>query len=116
MFYVLSISDDPSTAPIRNTVLAHAGYGVIPVRNISIALEVMAARQVSIVVIGNSIPPHERMRVCTEALRRGIPSVVLDSRERGIDGPSTEHFNPLDGPEAFLEKLAALVRPRQSSR
>lgn len=111
MFYVLSISDDPSTAPIRNTVLAHAGYGVIPVRNGSAALKIMAVRSVSIVVIGNSVPPHERMRVCTEALRRGIPSVVLDSHEHGRETSSMTHFNPLDGPEAFLEKLAALVRP-----
>lgn len=111
MFYVLSISDDPSTAPIRNTVLAHAGYGVIPVRSARAALEAMAARQVSIVVIGNSVPVQERRRLCAEALRRGIPAVVLDSRDRGADGTSTEHFNPLDGPEAFLEKLAALVRP-----
>lgn len=115
MFYVLSISDDPSTAPIRNTVLAHAGYGVIPVRSVRAALQAMAAREISIVVIGNSIPSHERMRICTEALRRGIPAVVLDSRERGADGTSTEHFNPLDGPEAFLEKLAALVRPSRQS-
>ena len=111
MFYVLSISDDPSTAPIRNTVLAHAGYAVIPVRTVSVAMEVMAARQVSIVVIGNSIPLHERMHICNEALRLGIPSVVLDPHEHGKGAPSIVHFNPLDGPEAFLEKVAALVRP-----
>ena len=115
MFYVLSISDDPSTAPIRNTVLAHAGYGVIPVRSVRAALQAMAAREVSIVVIGNSIPAHERMRICTEALRRGIPSVVLDSQDHGPETSSMTHFNPLDGPEAFLEKLAALVRPSRQS-
>jgi hypothetical protein len=74
-------------------------------------MEVMATRQVSIVVIGNSVPLRERMRICTEALRLGIPSVVLDPHERTLESPSTAHFNPLDGPEAFLEKVAALVRP-----
>jgi len=97
VFYVLSISNDPSTAPIRNTVLAHAGYGVIPVRSIGAAIEVMTTRQVSIVVIGNSIPMHERMHICREAMRLGIPSVVLDAHERA-ETSSAAHFNPLDGP------------------
>ena len=109
MFYVLSISNDPSTAPIRNTVLAHAGYGVIPVRNVGAAIDVMTTRQVSIVVIGNSVSMGERMQICSEALRLGIPSVVLDAHERA-ETSSTAHFNPLDGPEAFLEKVAALVK------
>jgi hypothetical protein len=115
---VLSISTERVLAPIRNTVLAHAGYGVIPVSNTESALKVLRGRHVCAMVIGQSVSPLERQALCSEGSRRRVPSVVLDPYEPVIldlyeqvgDDQSELHINPLDGPEAFLEALATLMQ------
>lgn len=103
---VLSISEERVLAPIRNAVLAHAGYGVIPVFTIEAALKVLRARHVCAIVIGNSVPLQDRRRLCTEGHDLRIPSVVLDPYEQSSDDESEVHVNPLDGPEVFLDVLA----------
>jgi hypothetical protein len=107
---VLSISAERVLAPIRNAVLAHAGYGVIPVANVDSALKVLRARHVCAIVIANSVPIPERRLVCSEGHSRHVPSVVLDPYDQSPDDQAELHVNPLDGPEAFLDALAALMR------
>ncbi len=106
---VLSISSERVLAPIRNTVLAHAGYGVIPASNAESALKILHARHVCAIVVGHSITRNEQQRLCQEAQELGVPSVVLDPYERVPTGRSEVHVNPLDGPEMFLDALATLV-------
>jgi hypothetical protein len=106
---VLSISAERVLAPIRNAVLAHAGYGVIPVSSVDAALRILRARHVCAIVIANSVPALERRRVCSEGHDRHIPAVVLDPYDQSSD-ESELHVNPLDGPEAFLDALAALMQ------
>lgn len=107
---ILSISKDRVLAPIRNAVLAHAGYGVIPATSIESALKILRGRHVCAVIVGNSIPASERRMLCSEAQRRGVPSVVLDPYEQVGDDKSELHINPLEGPEVFLDALASLVQ------
>ncbi|MGZ4901010.1 MAG: hypothetical protein ACXV8X_15230, partial [Candidatus Angelobacter sp.] len=97
-------------APIRNAVLAHAGYGVIPVASVEAALQILRARHVCAIVIANSVPVLERRRVCSEGHNLRVPSVVLDPYEQSGDDASELHVNPLDGPEAFLDALASLMQ------
>jgi hypothetical protein len=106
---VLSISEERVLSPIRNAVLAHAGYGVIPVFTIEAALKVLRARHVCAIVIANSISMQDRRRLCTEGHDLHIPSVVLDPYEQSTDDESEMHVNPLDGPEVFLDALASLM-------
>ncbi|HLW52352.1 MAG TPA: hypothetical protein VKW06_05880 [Candidatus Angelobacter sp.] len=108
---MLSISEERVIGPIRNTVLAHAGYGVIPVPTAKSALKILRRRHVCAMVIASSVPRKERQMLCLEGKRRGVASVVLDSY--GQLNSTQEHevyFNPLDGPDAFLKVLAATVR------
>ena len=107
---VLSISAERVLAPIRNAVLAHAGYGVIPVSSVEAALKILRARHVCAIVIANSISILDRRRVCSEGHNRHVPSVVLDPYDQNAaDDQSELHVNPLDGPEAFLDALATLM-------
>lgn len=107
---VLSISAERVLAPIRNAVLAHAGYGVIPVSTVDLALQVLRARHVCAIVIANNVPVNERRRVCSEAHIRHIPSVVLDPYLSSSDDEAELHVNPLEGPEVFLDALATLMQ------
>ena len=106
---VLSISAERVLAPIRNAVLAHAGYGVIPVPTVDLALEVLRDRHVCAIVIANNVPLNERRRVCSEGHSRHVPSVVLDPYAFTSEDEAEMHVNPLDGPEAFLDALAMLM-------
>jgi len=107
---VLSISAERVLAPIRNAVLAHAGYGVIPVSSADSALNVLRQRHVCAIVIGNAIPLSDRQRVCLEGHNLHVPSVVLDPYDLGADDKAELHVNPLDGPEIFLDALASLLQ------
>jgi hypothetical protein len=106
---VLSVSTERVIASIRNAVLAHAGYGVIPATTIESALRILRARHVCAMIIANSIPPLDCRMLCWEGHKLCVPSVVLDFYE-GMGGDQSElHINPLDGPEGFLEALATLM-------
>jgi hypothetical protein len=105
---VLSISAERVLAPIRNAVLAHAGYGVIPVSTAESALTILRVRHVCVIVIANSLSLPERRRVCSEGHNKHVPSVVLDPYDLRDEDESELHVNPLDGPEALLDALATL--------
>lgn len=107
---VLSISAERVLAPIRNAVLAHAGYGVIPVSSVEAAIKILRARHVCAIVIANSVPILERRLVCSEGHSLRVPTVVLDPYDQSGEGESELHVNPLDGPEVFLDALAALMQ------
>jgi hypothetical protein len=107
---ILSISAERVLAPIRNAVLAHAGYGVIPVATVDSALQVLRERHVCAIVIANTVSLLDRRRVCSEGHIRHIPSVVMDPYDQTTDDQSELHVNPLDGPEVFLDALAALMQ------
>jgi len=107
---ILSISAERVLAPIRNAVLAHAGYGVIPVPTVDLALQVLRQRHVCAIVIANNVPVKERRLVCSEGQSRHIPSVVLDPYAFTSNDEGELHVNPLDGPEVFLDALATLMQ------
>jgi hypothetical protein len=107
---VLSISTERGLAPIRNAVLARAGYGVIPAITTEAALRILRDRHVCAMVIAQSVSAADRRVLCSEGIRRGVPSVVLDPYEEVTDNQSGLHINPLEGPEAFLDALATLMQ------
>lgn len=107
--FILSVSADRWLTPIRNAVLAHAGYAVIPSLSAEAALEVLENRHVSAMVIGQSISVHDRQRLCSEGRRHGIPAVVLDRNVLATDAVREIHIDPSDGPEAFLMAVATVL-------
>jgi DNA-binding NtrC family response regulator len=105
---VLSISEERVIGPIRNTVLAHAGYGVIPASTAKSALKILSRRHVCAMVIAKSVSPEDQQLLCSEGRKRGVASLILDPYGHLNSGPEV-HFNPLDGPEAFLRVLEAVM-------
>lgn len=108
--FILSVSSDRWVTPIRNAVLAHAGYGVIPKSSADAAIEVLMSRRVSAMVIGQSISARDRQRLCSEGRRQGVPAVVLDRNMESSDPWRELHVDPSDGPEAFLDAVATVLR------
>ena len=106
---ILSIAGD-RVAPIRNAVLARAGYGVIPATTSTAGLDLLARRTISAVVIGQSLSQSECRRVCQEAEKLGVPSLVLDPGLASGRFASELHVDPLDGPEAFLAAVERIVQ------
>jgi hypothetical protein len=103
--FILSVSADRRLTPIRNAVLAHAGYAVIPALTVEAAMEVLLKWRVSAMVIANTIPPGDRHRLSTEGQKRGVPTVILE----GGEGPGTAvemYVDPSEGPEILLSVLA----------
>lgn len=107
---VLSIAKERVVSPLRNAILAHAGYGVIPATSFGSALNILRRRHVCAIVIGQSIDSRERRALCTEAHKLGIASMVLDVYEQSGEDDCLLHVNPLDGPEMFLDALASLLQ------
>lgn len=107
--FILSVSSDRWLTPIRNTVLAHAGYGVIPSVSAETAIEVLSNRYVSAMVIGQSVSLRDRQRLCSEGRRQGVRAVVLDRHLRSADSTRELYVDPGDGPEVFLEAVATVV-------
>ena len=111
---ILSFSQEKVLSPIRNAVLAHAGYGVIPVSSIDAAMRILTTRHVCAVIVGQAISDNERHIVCQQARLLGVPAVVLDPYELLHDDAAQAHANPLDGPENFLNTLATVVKANHS--
>lgn len=109
---ILSIARERLVSPLRNAVLAHAGYGVIPATSFETALKILKRRHVCALVIGQSMELRERRALCSEAKKRGIPTMVMDPYGHPSDGGCELHVNPLDGPEMLLDALASLLRRR----
>ena len=107
---VLSIAKERLASPTRNAVMAHAGYGVIPATSISSALDVLRRRHVCAMVVGPSVNDGERLLLCSEARRRGVPALVLDPYSHPCDEHCDMRVNPLDGPEQLLKALKSLLR------
>lgn len=107
---VLSIARERFVSPLRNAVLAHAGYGVVPVTSLDAALNILRRRRICAMIIGQSMELRERRVLCCEAHKLGIPSVVLDPYGQPCDYQFQLHVNPLDGPELFLDALASLLK------
>jgi DNA-binding NtrC family response regulator len=107
---VLSIASERLVSPLRNAVLAHAGYAVIPATSITSALKILRHRHVCAMVVGQSMDRMERRLLCSEAHKYGVPAMVLDPYGQEGDDNCEMHLNPLDGPELLLDALDSLVR------
>jgi hypothetical protein len=111
---ILSVSREKVSSPIRNAVLAHAGYGVIPVSTAEAALKILASRHVCGVIISPSVSDNERHIICRRSCSLGVPAVVLDPYEMLHEDSAQAHINPLDGPEVFLHALDAVLKVNHS--
>jgi hypothetical protein len=106
---ILSVARETLASPIRNAVLARAGYIVIPAFSAASALRILHQRHVCAMIIAHCVPGHDCRVLCSEGQRRGVPSVVLDPYEQMGSDWRELHISPLEGPQGFLDALATLI-------
>jgi hypothetical protein len=106
---ILSIARETLASPIRNAVLARAGYSVIPAFSAAAALKILHQRHVCAIIIAHCVSDRDCRLLCTEAHRRGVPSVVLDPYEQMGSDRQELHISPLDSPQGLLDALASLI-------
>ncbi|HEX7288681.1 MAG TPA: hypothetical protein VF532_21025 [Candidatus Angelobacter sp.] len=106
---VLSVANERALAQIRNAVLAHAGYDVIPAYSLEGALTALRDRCVGAMVISHTVRPSDLRALVQEAHQRKVPLLLLDPYDQFAQSQSELHVNPLDGPEVFLHAVAALI-------
>jgi hypothetical protein len=110
---VLSVARERTLAQIRNAVLAHAGYDVIPADSLEGALAALRDRCVSAIVISHTVRPGDLRTLVQEAHHRKVPMLLLDPYDEFAQDQPELHINPLDGPEVFLHAVAALIAKEQ---
>jgi hypothetical protein len=106
---ILSFARETISSPIRNAVLARAGYSVIPAFSAASALRILRQRHVCAMIIAHCVPDQDCRLLCSEGQRRGVPSVVLDPYEQMGSDRRELHISPLEGPQGFLDALATLI-------
>jgi DNA-binding NtrC family response regulator len=110
---VLSVAAERALAQIRNAVLTHAGYDVIPAYSLEAALAALRDRCVNAMVIAHTVCPGDLRTLVQEAHHRNVPLLLLDPYDQFAQDQSELHVNPLDGPEVFLHAIAALIAKDQ---
>ena len=101
---ILSISYDPSLLATRELVLRQAGYQVASALGFADALQLCREGKFDLIIIGHSIPRHEKEALLAE-IRTSCKTPVL-SLYRASDGPLPGLDYALDGmegPQALLE-------------
>ena len=79
---ILVASTDPNLSDVRKHLLEGAGYKVIPAMDLPTIREACRTRNVSLVVIGESMPPAEKRRVWVEA-RKSCKTPILQLYQGG---------------------------------
>jgi len=110
---ILSVSYDTSLAATREMLLASAGFRVSSVLTVDRAIELCAAEEFALVVIGHSIPSHQRLWLLKE-LRRRCATPVLAFRRPG-EAPfigADYTFDSLESPARLLEMVIDILKPK----
>lgn len=110
---VLSVATERALAQIRNAVLAHAGYEVIPAYSLESALAALRDQRVSAMVISDTLGAGDLRALVQQAHQRKVPLLLLDPYDQFDQYQPELHINPLDGPEVFLHAVAALISKEQ---
>ena len=114
---ILVASRDPQLADVRKRVLEGAGYRVVASSTVQEIATACKENKIKLVVIGYSIPPAEKRRICVEA-REHCKSPILELYNGG--GPclvpqSYIHAHHTELPEDFLDAVNTILGPSQSA-
>jgi CheY-like chemotaxis protein len=108
---ILVASHDPHLADVRKRVLEDAGYQVIAASSILEVRKGCRTNKIHLVVIGYSLPPSEKRRVCIEA-RECCKARILElfKTEPPNLTPETYIFqHHVEAPDDFLQAVKAIL-------
>ena len=111
---VLVVSKDPELADVRKKVLEDAGFEVIPVGDLKTLQEACEKYQISLVMIGYSLPPSEKRRVWDMA-RDICKAPILELYENGEPELVESHalfVHESRTPEDFLAAVLKILNAK----
>lgn len=115
---VLSVCDNKLLASaLRNAVLAHARYAVVPAICEQQAMCCLAQHDIDLVIVGHKFPAADKHRLIRGL--RATKNVPVLAVYAGIPDPqidADEQVGALDGPELLLAAASALIQSRQRTR
>jgi len=123
MTSVLVVDDEPQMIRALRVALGANGYDVLAAGNGETALEVLATRQVDVVVLDLGLPGIDGVEVTRRARTWSqVPIVVLSVRESqadkvaALDAGADDYLTKPFGMDELLARLRAAIRRAPSSR
>jgi CheY-like chemotaxis protein len=109
---VLVASHDPELADVRKHLLEGAGYRVISASSLPEITAACKNNKLHLVLIGHSLPPSEKRRVCAEAREHcKVPILELyNGKPPALVPASYIHQHDSLVAEDFIEAVNALLR------
>jgi DNA-binding response OmpR family regulator len=108
---ILVVSKDPELADVRKKVLEDAGFEVIPAPDLKALQEACEKHEISLVMIGYSLPSSEKRRVWDMA-RDICKAPILELYEEGEPDLAESHAlfaHESRTPEDFLDAVLKIV-------
>jgi hypothetical protein len=107
---LLSVSSQRDVWPMRNTVLARAGYAVTPARSLEEELRRLDERRYAAAVLGHSFSADEKREFIAQAGRQNPVPVVCIALAVPCGCQADREIASQDGPERLLEAISAVAR------
>lgn len=112
---IISVSYDESLAETREMIFASAGFEVSTFTNLFRAVRACRAEDFDLIVIGHSIPAHERKKLVAEV--RSVCSAPILALSRHGESPlaGADHtFDASQSPAQLLELVIDILeKPRR---
>ncbi|HEX3584496.1 MAG TPA: hypothetical protein VH024_00765 [Candidatus Angelobacter sp.] len=112
---ILSVANDMSLASTREMLLSGAGFQVSSALTVGRAIQLCAAEEFALVVIGHSIPRDHRQWLLKE-LRSRCTTPILAIRRPG-EAPLIEAdytFDSAESPALLVEMVIDILKPKTS--
>jgi DNA-binding response OmpR family regulator len=110
-YLILSVGLDPSLMKTRTTLLANAGYSVLPSFTIRDAFQIFTSHDIDMVILCHTIPKEDKIQLIASIRERNkrTPVISLHADGEPKDEPVDRYVHSLDGPEAFLSCVAQVL-------
>jgi DNA-binding response OmpR family regulator len=117
---VLCIDDAEVTLRVRKLLLASAGYAVLTASSGEEGLEVFKNSTVDLVIADHFLSDKSGAEIAAEmkALKPQVPILIVSGAEEAPPGLefADGFLSKLDGPDALLERIAALLQTKGDNR
>ena len=115
MSRILSVSYDTTLLRTRQMLLERAGYEVVSIPDLTVALEKCRSSAYDLVIMGHSIPRSDKQEII-RALREHCPAPVLALLRAG-ESPlkeATESIDPFN-PNLLLAAVERILHPGEKA-
>ena len=110
-YLLLSVGLDPSLMRIRTTVLANAGYSVLPSFTSRDAFQIFTSHDIDLVILCHTIPEEEKVKLISfmKQENKRTPLICIHANGEAPNKLVDGYIHNLDGPEALLARVAQVL-------